>query len=459
MAHHETENPVYLTYMAEVGRHKVPTIDEEIELLKKIEKGDTAARDELFERNLRFVVSIALKYVGRGVPLMDLISEGNIGLLKAIERFRFDKGAKLSTYATWWIKQAIRRTIANDSRDVRVPVHEFDLHRQILRTITELSREFGRKPTNEEIAEYLEIPAEKVAFSLRQVSTSTHTALDATLGEDGDTELHEVFEDDRVVSPQTSVMLREEFPGLVKELRQLLEAVYASESDARDRSIFMMFYGIDNLGVTLTLEEVSAVFEMSRERVRQIKERIWRQVRAKFPDIRSGEDHLIRLLGRVSQMETVTGLSVDVTTLLSGLTSQSNGVSAGTPTRKGRPPGTHSKSVPILKRFRTGEIRPEKGKNLLETIIETVSLAYGIDADELTGASTARPFIWPRKVAVHIAREECVSLGVLEARFIAYDRTSFSRFVSMVAKAKGADSAVAEDIKLIHSTIKGLWSS
>jgi len=456
MAHHETDNPAYQIYMAEMARHTVPTIEEEVELLTRVKQGDLKAREEIFERNMRLVVSVALKNRGRGVPVMDLISEGNIGLLKAIDRYRLDKGAKLSTYATFWIKQAIRRTIANDSRDVRVPVHEYELHRQIIRAIDDLTRELGERPTDEEIAEYLEIPVEKVQFSLKRVSSSVHTALDSTIGEDGETTLHEVFEDEQAVSPESFVMLREEFPHLVREVRQLLEAVYASEGDPRDREMFMMFYGVDKIGITLTLEEVSQAFGITRERVRQIKEKIWEKVKEKFPHLRSGEDHFIRLLGRISRMENATGLAIDVPTLLNGLAAHGKEVQGSV----GRPKGSYAKAVLVLKRFRSGEIKPVKKETLLETIIEAVSLAYGIDAEELTGLSSERPYIWPRKVALYIAREEFVPKNLLINRFAIQDRTAITRLSSVVAEAVAdGKNVVADDVVFIHNTIKNLWGS
>jgi RNA polymerase primary sigma factor len=247
-------------YLQEIGKTPLLTIDEEIRLAKRILKGDKAARDHMISANLRLVVKIAMDYKDFGLPLLDLISEGNIGLIKAVERFDPDKGGKLSTYAAWWIKQSIKRALANQSKTIRLPVHLVDKISKMRRTAMALTEELGREPTDEEIAIELQVPTSKVAH-LKSVSVRP-ASLDAPIGEDGDsTTFGEIVGDENAASPFEQ--LRDNSQN--SSLRALVDTL-----DPREAEIIRYRFGLDGRD-ELTLEEVGAKFRVTRERVRQLQ--------------------------------------------------------------------------------------------------------------------------------------------------------------------------------------------
>lgn len=247
-------------YLQEIGKTPLLTIDEEIRLAKRILQGDKAARDHMISANLRLVVKIAMDYKDFGLPLLDLISEGNIGLIKAVERFDPDKGGKLSTYAAWWIKQSIKRALANQSKTIRLPVHLVDKISKMRRTAMALTEELGREPTDEEIAIELQVPTSKVAH-LKSVSVRP-ASLDAPIGEEGDsTTFGEIVGDENAASPFEQ--LRDNNQNTA--LNQLVDSL-----DPREAEIIRYRFGLDGRD-ELTLEEVGAKFRVTRERVRQLQ--------------------------------------------------------------------------------------------------------------------------------------------------------------------------------------------
>ncbi|MEN9840581.1 MAG: hypothetical protein RL376_381 [Verrucomicrobiota bacterium] len=247
-------------YLQEIGKTPLLTIEEEVRLAKRILKGDKAARDHMISANLRLVVKIAMDYKDFGLPLLDLISEGNIGLIKAVERFDPDKGGKLSTYAAWWIKQSIKRALANQSKTIRLPVHLVDKISKMRRTAMALTEELGREPTDEEIAIELQVPTSKVAH-LKSVSVRP-ASLDAPIGEDGDsTTFGEIVGDENAASPFEQ--LRDNTQNAA--LRGLVDSL-----DPREAEIIRYRFGLDGRD-ELTLEEVGAKFRVTRERVRQLQ--------------------------------------------------------------------------------------------------------------------------------------------------------------------------------------------
>jgi RNA polymerase primary sigma factor len=247
-------------YLQEIGKTPLLTIDEEVKLAKRIMKGDKAARDHMISANLRLVVKIAMDYKDFGLPLLDLISEGNLGLIKAVERFDPSKGGKLSTYAAWWIKQSIKRALANQSKTIRLPVHLVDKISKMRRTAMALTEELGREPTDEEIAIELQVPTSKVAH-LKSVSVRP-ASLDAPIGEDGDsTTFGEIVGDDNAVSPAESLQVT----GQNTALNALVESL-----DPREAEIIRYRFGLEGRD-ELTLEEVGEKFRVTRERVRQLQ--------------------------------------------------------------------------------------------------------------------------------------------------------------------------------------------
>ncbi len=247
-------------YLQEIGKTALLTIDEEIALAKRIRRGDRAARNHMIQANLRLVVKIAMDYKDFGLPLLDLISEGNIGLVKAVERFDPRKGGKLSTYAAWWIKQSIKRALANQSKTIRLPVHLVDKISRMRKTAMQLSERMGREPTDEELAAELQIPTSKVAH-LRSVSVRP-ASLDAPIGEESDaTTFGEIVGDDNAVDPYEG--LRE------KNLNSDLHAMVKS-LDEREAQIIRLRFGLDG-NDELTLEEVGRRFNVTRERIRQLE--------------------------------------------------------------------------------------------------------------------------------------------------------------------------------------------
>jgi RNA polymerase primary sigma factor len=246
-------------YLREIGRFPRLTPQQEVELAAKIKKGDAEARERMINSNLRLVVTIAHDYVNLGLPLLDLISEGNIGLTKAVERFEPGKGAKLSTYAMWWIKQSIKRALANQSKTIRLPVHLVDKVAKVRRVWLQMSDELGREPTDDELGEEIGIAAQKVA-RLRTVGIRP-TSLDARIGDDDSTEFGEVIGDEEAQTPFELLRdenLRGEVDGLIAVL------------DSREKKIISQRFGLDG-GKPKTLEDVSKGFGVTRERIRQLQ--------------------------------------------------------------------------------------------------------------------------------------------------------------------------------------------
>ncbi len=254
----EGENGIKI-YLREIGKIALLTPQDEIVLAARIKKGDKKARAKMIKSNLRLVVKIAHDYSNLGLPLLDLISEGNIGLMKAVERFDPKKGAKLSTYAAWWIKQSIKRALANQSKTIRLPVHLVDKISKMKRAGHELSERLGRDPTDSELADKLGLTRAKVA-QLRTISIRP-ASLDAPIGDDDATEFSEIVGDENALTPYE--LLRD------KTLRQDVRAIL-SELDNREAQILTMRFGLDG-NKPRTLEEVGQKFKVTRERVRQIQ--------------------------------------------------------------------------------------------------------------------------------------------------------------------------------------------
>jgi RNA polymerase primary sigma factor len=246
-------------YLQEIGQFPLLTPEQEVELAGKIKKGDGAARERMINANLRLVVTIARDYANFGLPLLDLISEGNIGLTKAVERFDPTKGAKLSTYAMWWIKQALKRALANQSKTIRLPVHLVDKVAKVRRVSLQMSDELGREPTDEELGEEIGIASEKVA-RLKSVGIRP-ASLDAPIAENDSTEFAEVIGDDEAQTPFE--LLRDK--NLLGEVEGLLEVL-----DPRERKIISQRFGLDG-GKAKTLEDVGKDFGITRERIRQLQ--------------------------------------------------------------------------------------------------------------------------------------------------------------------------------------------
>jgi RNA polymerase primary sigma factor len=246
-------------YLREIGRFPLLTPQQEIELAEKIEKGDTAARERMINANLRLVVTIARDYTNLGVPLLDLISEGNIGLTKAVERYEPTKGAKLSTYAMWWIKQAIKRALANQSKTIRLPVHLADKVAKVRRVSLQMSDELGREPTDDELSEEIGIDSDKIS-RLKSVGIRP-ASLDAPITDDDSTEFGEVIGDNEAQTPFE--LLRDK--NLLGEVDGLLEVL-----DPREKKIISQRFGLDG-GKPKTLEDVGKDFGITRERIRQLQ--------------------------------------------------------------------------------------------------------------------------------------------------------------------------------------------
>ena len=246
-------------YLQEIGQFPLLTPEQEVQLAGKIKKGDGAARERMINANLRLVVTIARDYANFGLPLLDLISEGNIGLTKAVERFDPTKGAKLSTYAMWWIKQALKRALANQSKTIRLPVHLVDKVAKVRRVSLQMSDELGREPTDEELGEEIGIASEKVA-RLKSVGIRP-ASLDAPIAENDSTEFSEVIGDDEAQTPFE--LLRDK--NLLGEVEGLLEVL-----DPREKKIISQRFGLDS-GKPKTLEDVGKDFGVTRERIRQLQ--------------------------------------------------------------------------------------------------------------------------------------------------------------------------------------------
>ena len=261
-----TEDPVRM-YLKEIGNVPLLSTEEEIELAKRVEEGDEVAKKKLTEANLRLVVSIAKKYVGRGMPFLDLIQEGNMGLMKAVDKFDYSKGYKFSTYATWWIRQAITRGIADTGRTIRVPVHMVETINKTLRMTRTLLQELGREPTPEEVADRLNVPVSRVREVLK--ISRDPVSLDTPIGEEDDSHLGDFIEDDSALSPADSAA----FSMLREELNTALESL-----TDRERQVVELRFGLRD-GRARTLEEVGREFNVTRERIRQIEAKALRKLR------------------------------------------------------------------------------------------------------------------------------------------------------------------------------------
>ena len=260
------EDPVRM-YLKEIGKVSLLSADEEIELAKRMEKGDEAAKKRLAEANLRLVVSIAKRYVGRGMLFLDLIQEGNLGLIKAVEKFDYRKGYKFSTYATWWIRQAITRAIADQARTIRIPVHMVETINKLIRVSRQLLQELGREPTPEEIAEEMDMPVDRVREILK--ISQEPVSLETPIGEEDDSHLGDFIQDDNVPVPADAAAFT-----LLKE--QLVEVL--STLTDREQKVLRLRFGLDD-GRARTLEEVGKEFNVTRERIRQIEAKALRKLR------------------------------------------------------------------------------------------------------------------------------------------------------------------------------------
>ena len=260
------DDPVRM-YLREIGRIPLLSYDEELELAKKVLAGDEAAKQKLAESNLRLVVSIAKKYVGRGMLFLDLIQEGNMGLIKAVEKFDYTKGYKFSTYATWWIRQSITRAIADQARTIRIPVHMVETINKLIRTSRHLLQQLGREPTPEEIAAEMEIPVEKVT-EIQKIAQDP-VSLETPIGEEDDSHLGDFIQDDDSPAPQDAAaytLLREQLEEVMKTLTP------------REAKVLKLRFGLED-GKSRTLEEVGKEFNVTRERIRQIEAKALRKLR------------------------------------------------------------------------------------------------------------------------------------------------------------------------------------
>lgn len=267
-------------YLREIGKIPLLTAEEELALAKRVVDGDKDAKDQMAEANMRLVVSIAKRYVGRGLDLLDLIQEGNTGLLRAVEKFDPDKGFKFSTYATWWIRQAITRAIADQARVIRIPVHMFETINKLLRTQRRLTQELNREPTNEEIAKAMEMDVEKVEHIMK-IKQDIHS-LDASVRDDEeDSVLGDFIEDEDTVSPEESAtgqLLKEHVKEMLSGLTE------------REQKILKLRFGLED-GKSHTLEEVGQEFSVTRERIRQIEAKALAKLR-KHKDAKKLHDYI-----------------------------------------------------------------------------------------------------------------------------------------------------------------------
>ncbi|WP_211295698.1 RNA polymerase sigma factor RpoD [Planifilum fimeticola] len=254
-------------YLKEIGRVPLLTAEEEVELAKRIEQGDEEAKRRLAEANLRLVVSIAKRYVGRGMLFLDLIQEGNMGLIKAVEKFDYRKGYKFSTYATWWIRQAITRAIADQARTIRIPVHMVETINKLIRVSRQLLQELGREPTPEEIAKEMNLSPEKVREIMKIAQEPV--SLETPIGEEDDSHLGDFIPDDDIQAPADAAA----YELLKEQLKEVLDTL----SD-REENVLRLRFGLDD-GRTRTLEEVGKVFGVTRERIRQIEAKALRKLR------------------------------------------------------------------------------------------------------------------------------------------------------------------------------------
>ncbi|MCG8515075.1 MAG: RNA polymerase sigma factor RpoD [Halanaerobiales bacterium] len=260
------DDPVRM-YLKEIGKVPLLTAEEEVELAQKMENGDIAAKRKLIEANLRLVVSIAKKYVGRGMQFLDLIQEGNMGLIKAVEKFDYKKGYKFSTYATWWIRQAITRSIADQARTIRIPVHMVETINKLIRVSRQLLQEMGRDPTPEEIGEEMGMSAEKVREIMKIAQEPV--SLETPIGEEEDSHLGDFIEDEDAPAPASAasfILLKEQLDDVLDTLTE------------REKRVLELRFGIED-GRPRTLEEVGKEFGVTRERIRQIEAKALRKLR------------------------------------------------------------------------------------------------------------------------------------------------------------------------------------
>ena len=260
------DDPVRM-YLREIGKIPLLSFDEELELAKKVIDGDEEAKQKLAESNLRLVVSIAKKYVGRGMLFLDLIQEGNMGLIKAVEKFDYTKGYKFSTYATWWIRQAITRAIADQARTIRIPVHMVETINKLIRTSRHLLQQLGREPTPDEIAQEMEIPVEKV-MEIQKIAQDP-VSLETPIGEEDDSHLGDFIQDEDSPAPQDSAA----YTLLKEQLEEVMNTL-----TPREAKVLKLRFGLED-GKSRTLEEVGKEFNVTRERIRQIEAKALRKLR------------------------------------------------------------------------------------------------------------------------------------------------------------------------------------
>lgn len=260
------DDPVRM-YLKEIGRVPLLSADEEIQLAQRIEQGDEEAKRRLAEANLRLVVSIARRYVGRGMVFLDLIQEGNMGLIKAVEKFDYSKGFKFSTYATWWIRQAITRAIADQARTIRIPVHMVETINKLIRVSRQLLQEIGREPTPEEIAKEMDLTPEKVREIMKIAQEPV--SLETPIGEENDSNLGDFIEDHDAPAPAEAAA----YELLKEQLEEVLDTL-----TEREENVLRLRFGMDD-GRTRTLEEVGKEFGVTRERIRQIEAKALRKLR------------------------------------------------------------------------------------------------------------------------------------------------------------------------------------
>ena len=260
------DDPVRM-YLKEIGRIPLLSFDEELELAKRVLENDEEAKQKLAESNLRLVVSIAKKYVGRGMLFLDLIQEGNMGLIKAVEKFDYKKGYKFSTYATWWIRQAITRAIADQARTIRIPVHMVETINKLIRISRHLLQLLGREPTPEEIAQEMEIPVEKV-MEIQKIAQDP-VSLETPIGEEDDSHLGDFIPDDESPAPQDSAA----YTLLKEQLEEVMQTL-----TPREAKVLKLRFGLED-GKARTLEEVGREFQVTRERIRQIEAKALRKLR------------------------------------------------------------------------------------------------------------------------------------------------------------------------------------
>ncbi len=261
-----SDDPVKL-YLKEIGDYPLLTAEEEIDLAQRIMDGDEIAKTRLAESNLRLVVSIAKRYVGRGLSFLDLIQEGNLGLIKAVDKFDYTKGFKFSTYATWWIRQAITRSIADQSRTIRIPVHMSEVINKTYRVSRTLLQELGREPTEQEIADAMDLPASKIREILKV--SADPISLDTPIGEEDDSHLGDFIKDDSVMGPEDAAA----YTVLQDQISKLLNTL-----TEREQRVLILRFGLKD-GRTRTLEEVGKEFNVTRERIRQIEAKALRKLR------------------------------------------------------------------------------------------------------------------------------------------------------------------------------------